>query len=124
MPELADIDQGIVLPVTRRRCFGRLIFRMPDVLARVVEPFPLVAGGVLISLVLAMLLGGVVALVYRFPPHVIGDNVARAFRLVGALSIARFRTIVRVRQVASNPADDHVGLEPCEARHQVGPLPG
>lgn len=95
---------------------------MPDVLARVVEPFPLVAGGVLIRLVLAMLLGGVVALVYRFTraadevapsftvtlvllailiamvTQVIGDNVARAFSLVGALSIVRFRTVVRDTQ--------------------------
>lgn len=74
---------------------------------------------VLIRLVVALVLGGLVALVYRrtqpadevtpsFPPtlvllsvliamvtQVVGDNVARAFSLVGALSIVRFRTVVR-----------------------------
>ncbi len=71
---------------------------------------------------LAFLLGCVVALIYRgthrsepiaptFPrtlvllailiamvTSVIGDNVARAFSLVGALSIVRFRTVVRDTQ--------------------------
>ena len=69
-----------------------------------------------------MLLGGLVTLVYRFTraadetapsftvtlvllsiliamvTQVIGDNVARAFSLVGALSIVRFRTVVRDTQ--------------------------
>ncbi len=71
-------------------------------------------------LVVAVLLGGVVAWVYRrtraehistFPAtlvllavliamvtQVIGDSVARAFSLVGALSIVRFRTVVRDTQ--------------------------
>src|SRR5690349_3308664 len=77
---------------------------------------------VLLRLVLAMILGGVVAWVYKhtrdltdasptFPAtlvllsvliamvtQVIGDNVARAFSLVGALSIVRFRTVVRDTQ--------------------------
>ena len=75
---------------------------------------------VLLRLVVAALLGGVVALVYRrtrFEPassftttlvllailiamvtQVVGDNVARAFSLVGALSIVRFRTVVRDTQ--------------------------
>jgi hypothetical protein len=92
---------------------------MPEVLARVVEPLP--DGGLtaLIRLLLAMLLGGVVTLIYRFThaqdetvpsfpitlvllsiliamvTQVIGDNVARAFSLVGALAIVRFRTVVR-----------------------------
>ena len=75
--------------------------------------------GVAIRLVAAAILGGGVALVYRKTRHhtevpptfpvtlvllsvliamvtqVIGDNVARAFSLVGALSIVRFRTVVR-----------------------------
>ncbi|HEX7859093.1 MAG TPA: DUF4956 domain-containing protein [Verrucomicrobiae bacterium] len=79
----------------------------------------MVLGG---SLVLAAILGWAVALVYRysrksvdvissFPPtlvllciliamvtQVIGDNLARAFGLVGALSIVRFRTVVRDTQ--------------------------
>lgn len=74
---------------------------------------------VLIRLLVALLLGGVVAWVYlrtskngdsgaSFPitlvllsvliamvTQVIGSNVARAFSLVGALSVVRFRTVVR-----------------------------
>jgi hypothetical protein len=74
---------------------------------------------VIARLLFAMLLGGSVAWIYRrtsatpdFAPsfpvtlvllailiamvtQVIGDNVARAFSLVGALSIVRFRTVVR-----------------------------
>src|SRR5262245_6449895 len=79
-------------------------------------------GGVLLfetvlRLVASLVLGGVVALIYRrarsegpssftatlvllsiliaMVTQVIGDNVARAFSLVGALSIVRFRTVVR-----------------------------
>src|SRR5687767_8972345 len=79
-------------------------------------------GEVLLRLVIAFALGLVVAAVYRrsrpketiaatFPTtlvllailiamvtQVIGDNVARAFSLVGALSIVRFRTVVRDTQ--------------------------
>jgi hypothetical protein len=95
---------------------------MVEFLSRAVEPGA--AGGweILVRLVLAMLLGGVVTLVYRFTrpadetapsftvtlvllavliamvTQVIGDNVARAFSLVGALSIVRFRTVVRDTQ--------------------------
>jgi len=74
------------------------------------------------SLVLSALAGWAVAFIYRrsrrsvdvissFPPtlvllsiliamvtQVIGDNLARAFGLVGALSIVRFRTVVRDTQ--------------------------
>jgi hypothetical protein len=77
---------------------------------------------VLVRLLLAFLFGGAVAWVYcrtrkaepitpSFPTtlvllsilicmvtQVIGDNVARAFSLVGALSIVRFRTVVRDTQ--------------------------
>ncbi len=73
----------------------------------------------LLRALLALLLGGVVVVVYRrsrspieqtpsFPPtlllmtvliaivtQVIGNNSARAFSLVGVLSIVRFRTVVR-----------------------------
>jgi hypothetical protein len=76
----------------------------------------------LFRLVAALVLGGVVAFIYRstrrsadisssFPvtlvllsiliamvTQVIGSNVARAFSLVGALSIVRFRTVVRDTQ--------------------------
>lgn len=75
-----------------------------------------------VRLVLALLLGRVVAAIYRrsrpmgeeaesfvvtlvlltiliaMVTQVIGDNVARAFSLVGALSIVRFRTVVRDTQ--------------------------
>jgi Domain of unknown function (DUF4956) len=74
---------------------------------------------VLVRLVAALVLGGVVAWIYArtmrgdesaaslpttlvllavliaMVTQVIGDNVARAFSLVGALSIVRFRTVVR-----------------------------
>ncbi len=77
---------------------------------------------VLVRLVIALALGGVVSWIYcrtrrnseiapSFPTtlvllsvliamvtQVIGDNVARAFSLVGALSIVRFRTVVRDTQ--------------------------
>jgi uncharacterized membrane protein YhiD involved in acid resistance len=96
---------------------------MPDIFGQSLIDFeavpPLV---VLIRLVAALLLGGVVAFVYRLTrsksevapsftttlvllsiliamvTQVIGDNVARAFSLVGALSIVRFRTVVRDTQ--------------------------
>jgi hypothetical protein len=77
---------------------------------------------VALRLTLALLLGGVVCWIYcrtrkhgevtpSFPTtlvllsvliamvtQVIGDNIARAFSLVGALSIVRFRTVVRDTQ--------------------------
>lgn len=77
---------------------------------------------VFLRLLMALALGSLVALVYRrtrktttiaasFPgtlvllavliamvTQVIGDNVARAFSLVGALAIVRFRTVVRDTQ--------------------------
>ena len=96
---------------------------MPDVFRQPLLDFqdipPLV---VLLRLVVALLLGAVVAFVYRktrsqgevapsfsatlvllsiliaMVTQVIGDNVARAFSLVGALSIVRFRTVVRDTQ--------------------------
>ena len=95
---------------------------MPDFLNGVIEP-PSVGGvQVLIRLIIAMLLGGVVtrstgspapadeiapsftvtlvllSILIAMVTQVIGDNVARAFSLVGALSIVRFRTVVRDTQ--------------------------
>jgi hypothetical protein len=76
-------------------------------------------GEILARLIVALVLGGVVAWTYRrtraaseistsfattlvllciliaMVTQVIGDNIARAFSLVGALSIVRFRTVVR-----------------------------
>jgi hypothetical protein len=96
---------------------------MPDVFK-----VPFVDGGqttpleILVRLGLAAVFGGLVSLVYRrsrheiditptFPPtlvllavliamvtQVIGENVALAFSLVGALAIVRFRTVVRDTQ--------------------------
>ena len=97
-------------------------WRVPEFLTRALEPLPIMQFAVLIRLVLAMLLGGAVTLIYRFTrpkdeiapsflitlvllsiliamvTQVIGDNIARAFSLVGALSIVRFRTVVRDTQ--------------------------
>jgi uncharacterized membrane protein YhiD involved in acid resistance len=90
-----------------------------DSLLEFQTPPPLI---VMLRLVAALGLGAVVALVYRatrpaadvapsftatlvllciliaMVTQVIGDNVARAFSLVGALSIVRFRTVVRDTQ--------------------------
>ena len=96
---------------------------MPDFLKSAFANSPSVAPlDVLFRLLTALLLGGLVAWIYRrtrrstevaasFPitlvllsvliamvTQVIGDNVARAFSLVGALSIVRFRTVVRDTQ--------------------------
>lgn len=96
---------------------------MPEFLKTAVFDGPNVAASeVLTRLLIAAVLGGVVAGIYRltrkgpeisasFPvtlvllailiamvTQVIGDNVARAFSLVGALSIVRFRTVVRDTQ--------------------------
>jgi uncharacterized membrane protein YhiD involved in acid resistance len=96
---------------------------MPDFFVERLLDGPVLAPlTVLVRLAVAMALGGVVALVYRgtrpadavmpsfvatlvllsiliaMVTQVIGDNVARAFSLVGALSIVRFRTVVRDTQ--------------------------
>ena len=95
---------------------------MPDFLTGALGPAPLRATEIVVRLIVAMLLGGVVTVIYRFTraadeiapsftvtlvllsiliamvTQVIGDNVARAFSLVGALSIVRFRTVVRDTQ--------------------------
>ncbi len=96
---------------------------MPDFLLNTfTSASPLNPLGVALRLLLALLLGGAVAGIYRHSRHhgeipasfpatlillciliamvtqVVGDNVARAFSLVGALSIVRFRTVVRDTQ--------------------------
>ena len=92
---------------------------MPDWLQSVADEPGVPPLTVVIRLAAALLAGGLVVFVYRkarspveqtpsFPPtlllmtvliamatQVIGTNVARAFSLVGALSIVRFRTVVR-----------------------------
>lgn len=96
---------------------------MPDFLQTTLLNGPEISPAVVLTrLCVAAILGAVVAWVYRrtrrgaeisssFPvtlvllailiamvTQVIGDNVARAFSLVGALSIVRFRTVVRDTQ--------------------------
>ena len=95
---------------------------MPDVLSVVLPGTPGAPVAVLTRLIAALLLGATVAFIYRrtrpasevvpsftvtlvllavliaMVTQVIGDNVARAFSLVGALSIVRFRTVVRDTQ--------------------------
>jgi hypothetical protein len=96
---------------------------MPEFLTTAFKPTGSVSiSAILIRLAVALVLGGLVAWIYRrarpsvgtgssFPgtlvllcilismvTQVIGDNVARAFSLVGALSIVRFRTVVRDTQ--------------------------
>jgi uncharacterized membrane protein YhiD involved in acid resistance len=83
-------------------------------------PGPQVAADIAIRLAASLILGIVVAWIYRksrnelassftvtlvllsvliaMVTQVIGDNIARAFSLVGALSIVRFRTVVRDTQ--------------------------
>jgi uncharacterized membrane protein YhiD involved in acid resistance len=96
---------------------------MPDFLTTSFASGPAVSPVmVLVRLVAALLFGGVVLFIYRrtrlateitpsFPPtlvllsiliamvtQVVGDSPSRAFALVGALSIVRFRTVVRDTQ--------------------------
>ena len=95
---------------------------MPDWLINTSSDVYLAGGTVFVRLILALLLGAAVALVYygsrsrvdraesftvtlvllsiliAMVTQVIGDSVARAFSLVGALSIVRFRTVVRDTQ--------------------------
>lgn len=95
---------------------------MPEFLTSVFGSPAIAPGAIAARLVASLVLGGVVAWIYRhsrdvsdasptFPAtlvllsvliamvtQVIGDNVARAFSLVGALSIVRFRTVVRDTQ--------------------------
>ncbi|MDA1306762.1 MAG: DUF4956 domain-containing protein [Acidobacteria bacterium] len=95
---------------------------MPDFFTSVFSAPTIAPAAIGARLVGALVLGAVVAWIYRhsrdvldgsptFPAtlvllavliamvtQVIGDNVARAFSLVGALSIVRFRTVVRDTQ--------------------------
>lgn len=93
---------------------------MPEFLEPFASASPVAPLEVFVRLLIALSLGGVVAWIYRktrteftptFPAtlvllavliamvtQVIGDSVARAFSLVGALSIVRFRTVVRDTQ--------------------------
>ena len=94
---------------------------MPEFLTTAFSNGPAIAPGeVAVRLVAALAFGFGIAAIYRFTrrpgsdsfamtllllcvliamvTQVVGDNVARAFSLVGALSIVRFRTVVRDTQ--------------------------
>lgn len=89
-----------------------------DIIREIFAPYSLATlGTIILNLILAFGLGMVIATVYRWTADVaenamtdaliilcmliaivmvvIGDSVARAFSLVGALSIIRFRTVVQ-----------------------------
>ena len=89
-----------------------------DIIREIFAPYSLATlGTIILNLLLAFVLGMVIAAVYRWTANiaensmtdaliilcmliavvmvVIGDSVARAFSLVGALSIIRFRTVVQ-----------------------------
>ena len=90
-----------------------------DILREILAPYSLATlGAIVLNLILAFALGVVIAAVYRWTHTsmagnsmvdaliilcmliavvmvVIGESVARAFSLVGALSIIRFRTVVQ-----------------------------
>ena len=89
-----------------------------DIIREIFAPYSLATlGTIVLNLILAFALGLVIATVYRWTAGraenamtdaliilcmliavvmvVIGDSVARAFSLVGALSIIRFRTVVQ-----------------------------
>ena len=89
-----------------------------DIIREIFAPYSLaILGTIVLNLVLAFALGLTIATVYRWTADiaenamidaliilcmliavvmvVIGDSVARAFSLVGALSIIRFRTVVQ-----------------------------
>ena len=89
-----------------------------DIIREIFAPYsPATLGTIVLNLLLAFALGLVIATVYRWTADmaenamidaliilcmliavvmvVIGDSVARAFSLVGALSIIRFRTVVQ-----------------------------
>ena len=89
-----------------------------DIIREIFAPYSLATlGTIILNLIIAFGLGMVIATVYRWTANVaenamtdaliilcmliavvmvvIGDSVARAFSLVGALSIIRFRTVVQ-----------------------------
>ncbi len=91
MPEFLRVDlQAAGAPLT---VLGRLIAAMflgwvVAWIYRHTRPANDTSGSLAVTLVLLSILIAMVT-------QVIGDNVARAFSLVGALSIVRFRTVVR-----------------------------
>ena len=117
-----NIKASLLSRVPTRSLVNDRRHRRPDFLRAAFPSADVSPAGVLVRLVAAMLLGAVVAFIYRrtrpasdvaqsfqvtlvllsiliaMVTQVIGDNVARAFSLVGALSIVRFRTSCATRR--------------------------
>jgi hypothetical protein len=87
VPERAVVPLAVLIRLLAAwllGCVVAAIYRRTRPRAAVLESFP--GTLVLLSVLIAMV------------TQVIGDNIARAFSLVGALSIVRFRTVVRDTQ--------------------------
>src|SRR5206468_843687 len=85
VPNVAPLDVMIRLLVSLALgCVVAWIYRRTRKASEISASFPITL--VLLAVLIAMV------------TQVIGDNVARAFSLVGALSIVRFRTVVRDTQ--------------------------
>jgi hypothetical protein len=88
---LLDVNTDALVLVTVRLVIALLLGRIVAAIYRRGRPMGDEAESFVVTLVLLTVLIAMVT-------QVIGDNVARAFSLVGALSIVRFRTVVRDTQ--------------------------
>ena len=88
---LLDFNPGAVLLIFARLVLAWLLGLAIAAIYRRARPMNDEAESFTVTLVLLTILIAMVT-------QVIGDNVARAFSLVGALSIVRFRTVVRDTQ--------------------------
>ena len=84
-------DPGALLAIVTRLAIALVLGRIVAAVYRRSRPMGDEAESFVVTLVLLTVLIAMVT-------QVIGDNVARAFSLVGALSIVRFRTVVRDTQ--------------------------
>ena len=88
---LLIVDTGGLILMIVRLLIALVLGRIVAVVYRRSRPMGEEAESFVVTLVLLTILIAMVT-------QVIGDNVARAFSLVGALSIVRFRTVVRDTQ--------------------------
>jgi hypothetical protein len=88
---LLVVDTGGLILMIVRLVIALVLGRLVAVIYRRSRPMGDEAESFVVTLVLLTILIAMVT-------QVIGDNVARAFSLVGALSIVRFRTVVRDTQ--------------------------
>ncbi len=88
---LLVVDTGALILMIVRLLVALVLGRIVAVIYRRSRPMGEEAESFVVTLVLLTVLIAMVT-------QVIGDNVARAFSLVGALSIVRFRTVVRDTQ--------------------------